>query len=160
MNAHEPHTPEATHDEGEVAQRRKGTASAQAKDRAHGEHHVPTAGFSWEPIETADKEAELVVVWDGAFLGYPIAARWWREPIRRMVRSGKRRGKCIVIGRHPGEWKPLEEELALASESCGGLKPTHWLKWAPPAPPTYSAWEQDQCMDSPNELPQPQSANA
>lgn len=112
-----------------------------------GEHHVEAAAFSWEPIETASREG-LVVVWDGAFLGYPIAASWWCEPIKQPIYQSVRARKLRepkgyqITGYKPGYWRPVEEDVMRAAESVGGLKPTHWLRWKPPNEPTYSSWDE------------------
>lgn len=146
----EPQAPDAEApavDEGDDATRQEGEASSSPTEGSDGEHHVEAAGFTWEPIETADKEG-LVMVWDGAFLSYPIAAAWYREPIKQPVYTSVRARKLReakgyqITGYRPGYWRPVEEDLMRAAESVGGLKPTHWLKWKPPSEPTYSAWDE------------------
>lgn len=135
----DPKTPPPSLGEGDDASRVESEASAQATDRPDGQHHVEAPAFSWEPIATADKE-DMVLVWDGAFLGYPIAAEW-RKPRQQKFNRKGRPHKPVTVALGPGEWVPVEEDLRCASDSVGGLNPTHWLKWKPPSRPTYSAWD-------------------
>lgn len=100
----------------------------------------------WRPIKTAPKEdGRVLLVWDGAVLGYPVAAVWKYDVVREKPPNWRKvpKSKWPVIACKHGEWASVEEDLMLNLLSCGGLNPTHWLPWKAPTEPTYSAWDFD-----------------
>lgn len=102
----------------------------------------------WRTIDTAPKDGSTVLVWDGEVFAYPVAVRWAWEPVCERAYKAQQKRNWPVVACKPGEWRPIEQEMIDIADWIGGLRPTHWMSWAPaPTPATMVAWGWDEKPD-------------